>query len=706
MKKFSKVPTPENGITIKKSICTICDPATQCGLSLYLKDGEIIKVEGDENQPYGKGTLCPKGASTRQYVYHEERIKTPLRRTGERGSGEYTPISWEEAYEEIAEKLGEVKEKYGAHTTAFFTGYTKFYRPWLKRLCHSYGSPNYITESSACYLAQLLGQKLVYGERGDPHYAGGLRCLLVWSANHYYTNPGGARVQLAAKERGVKFIVVDPRITPTTERADIHLRLRPGTDGALALALANVIINEDLYDKEFVENYSHGFEEYKEYVQEFTPERGEELTGVPADLIREAARLFATESPSAILPTAANVCQNTNGVQNQRAMFSLVGLLGNFDKKGGQFATPNSFLHAAGLFESRQVEFRQSRPYSEMEPRMGADKYPVWMEMIDEEAQAISLPEMIDTGKPYPIKALVGFGMNYRMWPDSEGLKKALNKLDFFVATDLFMTDTCKMADIILPACSSLERSEFRCWPTGYVTCTSPVIPPLHDSRSDIDIICQLAKYIAPEDTLLASGFEKTLDWMLEPSGMTVEELQKHPSGMPVPNPIRPEEKKYLKRGFKTTTGKLEFYSPLLEKYGYDPLPTYVPPKYSKEGSPELAKEYPFILNTGSRMAMYVHTRTYRLPWTNSLRPNPATDLHPNDAQKLGFKQDDLVKIITPKGSIQVQVNITNIALEGVVHMYHGHPQADVNTLLEGDYVDPISGYTGYKASLCKLEKV
>ncbi len=710
MKKINKIPCEGSGIEIKKTVCAICDPSTQCGLSLYIKDGKVIKIEGDEDQFYAKGTLCPKGAANRQYLYNEERIQTPLRRVGPKGSGEFVPISWDEAYEEIAENFNKIKKEVGAESVVFASGYTKYYRPWLKRLCHSFGSPNYVTESSSCYLGMWLAQKLVFGDRGDPDYAGGLKCLLVWSSNPFYSSPGNARRLLASLKDGLKLIVVDPRRTPTTEKAHIHLRLRPGTDGALALAMAHVLITENLYNKEFVENYTYGFEEYRDYVMEYPPERGEEITGVPADLIREAARMFAQYSPSAVLPSAAPVVHHTNGVQNYRAVFSLVGLLGNFDVEGGQKVTPVSFLHGPGQFTSRQSEFRQSRPYSEMAPRLDLEAYPTWHRLVNEEAQGMDIPQQIRSGKPYPLKGMFALGLNHRMWADSSGMADALTKLDFFVNVDIFLTDTCKLADLVLPACTSMERSEFRCWGSGHAVCTSPAIPPLFQSKPDIQIMCELAKYIAPEDTLLASGFDATLDWILQPSGMTAESLRKYPSGTKVPNPQTVGYRKYLDGGFHTPSGKLEFVSKVLEddpKAEVDALPTYRPPKYSKEATPEMAKDYPMILNTGSRLPMFLHTRTYRLPWIRSLRPQtPEVELHPADGIKYNLKNGEEVRVSTPKGSVLVKVSLTTIAMEGVVHIYHGFNKADVNDLLDGDYKDPISGYPGYKGALCRIDKL
>jgi anaerobic selenocysteine-containing dehydrogenase len=705
-----KVPAPGTGIEVRKSICTICDPMTQCGLDLYVKDGKIIKVEGSKENPYSKGTLCSKGAASRQYIYNEARLKTPLKRIGPRGSGKFESVSWDEALDTIAAKFNEVKKQNGPESVVFFSGYTKYFRPYLKRLAHSFGSPNYLTESSTCFKALTMAQKLTFGLPGGPDMKN-TKCLLVWSANPFHTNPGVARAILKGKERGMKLIVVDPRETPTTALADVHLQVRPGTDGALALAMANVIINEKLYDQDFVADYSYGFEDYKEYVQQFTPEKCGELTGVPTDNIIRAAWLYGSAKPAAILPGASSVVHHTNGVQNYRAVFALVGLTGNYDIVGGNFFVPPSFIDTPGLIPTREHEFTQSKPWSEMRPKVGADRFPVWVEIIDEEAQAMHLPFQIQSGEPYPLKALIGFGMNHRMWPDSNGFLESLGKLDLFINVDIFMTETCKYADIVLPACTSVERSELRCYPMGYIIFTQPAITPLYDSRSDVEIIYELAARLGLDDPLFKAGYEASVDWILEPSGLSVAELKNHPGGMFVPNPMKLPKRRYLKVGFKTPSGRMEFKSKVLEKYqgrlGFEALPVYTPPKYSRESTPKLAQEYPFILNTGSRLPMYVHTRTFRLTWTNSLRPNhPAADINPTDAVPLGIRQDDPIRLSTPKDAIVVKANLTQMVQPGVIHMCHGHPEADVNLLFEGDYLDPLSGYPGFKSALCKVEKV
>jgi anaerobic selenocysteine-containing dehydrogenase len=549
--------------------------------------------------------------------------------------------------------------------------------------------------------------------------------MLIWTGNPFYSRTPAARAFMEAREGGVKFIVVDPRMSPIAAIADIHLRLRPGTDGALALAMANVIISEGLHDRQFVAEWTKGFDEYRAYAAEFPLERAEQITGVPAALIREAALLYATTKPAAMMPSSTPVVHHTNGVQNQRAVAALVGLTGNWDIPGGNVVQPPSWLETGGGFVTREGEFKMTRQWSELPPRVGAARFPVWTDMIDQ-GQAMDLPRHIDSGEPYPLRGLVAFGLNYRMFPDSLGFLEAIQKLDFIVDVDPFATDTAKYADIVLPACTSVERSELRCYPQKYVIFTQPVIEPLGESRSDHDIIFALADRLGlpyePGDhprggTYLPNGapdfndaFEATTDWILQPSGMTVAQLKEHPGGMPVPNPLPVSFRKYEKNGFPTPSGKMELTSSLLDKHsqhpGIDALPVYREPRLSAETTPEIAKDYPLILGTGTRLPMFIHSRTFRLPWTRSLRPDAAVDLNPADATRLGIRQGDRVELSTPNGAIEVKANVTELAHPGVAHMFHDYPEADVNTLLPGDYLDPISGFPGFKALLCAVRKV
>jgi anaerobic selenocysteine-containing dehydrogenase len=529
-------------------------------------------------------------------------------------------------------------------------------------------------------------------------------CILNWSSNPYYSSAPQVAVFLSAIERGVKIIDVGPLSTPLARQADVHLRLRPGTSGALALGMAHVIIKEGLFDREFVENWTFGFEEYSSYVRDFSPDATERITGVPADRIVKAARLYATSKPATMVNSASVTVHHTNGVQNHRAITALIGLTGNFDRKGGNRVIPTSYYHRATGLQTREQEFKQPRPWEEMAPRIGQDRYPVWCGMMDE-AQATMLPFQIQSKEPYPIRAIVGFGLNHRMWPASDFMKESLLKLDFFVDVDLFMTDSAKFADILLPACSSFERNELTIYPSRYAIWTEPVIPPLGQSRSDVDIIVDLAHRLNLKDPLLSQGHEACLDWMFEPSKIKIADIRKHPEGCFLRDqPATPYEK-YRASGFPTSSGKMEFTSNRLKEAGIEPLPAYREPSQSPVSTPEIARGYPLILTTGARLPMFMHSRMFRVPWARKLRPDPMADINPKDAKARGLAPDEWVTLATTRGSIRVRANVTELVPPGMVSIYHGDPLADANELIDPDYRDPISGYPGYKSLLCEVKK-
>jgi anaerobic selenocysteine-containing dehydrogenase len=395
---------------------------------------------------------------------------------------------------------------------------------------------------------------------------------------------------------------------------------------------------------------------------------------------------------------------HTNGIQNHRAITALVGLTGNFDRAGGNYVVPPTYLYVASGVLTRQQEFEQSRPWEKMPPRIGQDRYPVWCRLIPE-AQAIHLPFQIRSRKPYPVRAVLSFGMNHRMWPGSDFMRDSLKMLDFFVDVDLFMTDTARLADVVLPACSSFERSELKFYPEQYVIWTHPVIKPLGQSRPDVDIILDLASRLTPGDSLMKQGYEACVDWILAPSSLKVSDLRKYPGGYPLKDVRMPPYEKYEHTGFSTPSGKMEFASTILKDAGLDPLPRYQEPKLSQHSTPQVARKFPLILTTGARLPMYVHSRTFRLPWIRRLRPDPMVDINPIDAEARCVSQDDRVELSTQRGSIRVKANLTEVVPPGTVNIYHGYPGADINQLIEPDYLDPISGYPGFKSLLCEVTK-
>jgi anaerobic selenocysteine-containing dehydrogenase len=699
---MSKIPGTQTGIEVKKAICPIC--GNQCGIDAYVKDGRIIKIEGTEEYPTNRGTLCSKGQANRQYIYNPERLHAPSIRTGPRGSGEFLPVTWDKALDEVASRLLKIREESGPESVVFYAGYPKWFRPFLQRLCHTFGSPNFCSESSTCAGAPEVANRLTYGcVEANPDFKN-TACILNWSTNPY-SSVSKVAPFLNAIDRDVKIIDVGPLATPLSRQADIHLRLRPGTSGALALGMANVIIEEGLYDREFAENWTLGFEDYRSCARVFSPTVAAGITGVPADKIIEAARLYATSKPAAMVNSACATTHHTNGVQNHRAIISLIGLTGNFDRKGGnELIEPISYYHRTTGIQNRDHEFEMPHPWDEMALRIGQDQFPVWCKTFNE-AQATQLPFQIRSGKPYPIRAVVGFGLNHRMWPGSDFMRESLAKLDFFVDVDLFMTDTAKLADVVLPACSTFEREELTMTASRYARWSLPVISPVGESRSDVEIIVDLARRLTPEDSLLTQGQEVCLDWMFAPSGIRMSDIKKNPGGSFLKNRTEIPHEKYRQSGFRTPSGKMEFTSLILKEAGIDPLPVYIEPKQSLFSTPELAKEYPLTFTTGARLPMFVHSRMYRVPWTRKLHPDPTVDINPRDAQTRGIYPNEWVKLYTQRGSLSVRANVTELVPPGIVSMYHDFPGADVNELIDPDYRDPISGFAGFKSLLCEVKK-
>jgi len=701
----NKIPGEQTGITVKPTICAICEGgATSCGVNAYVKDGTVIKVEGMPEFPQNQGTLCAKGNAGRQYIYNKDRILTPLKRIGDRGTDAFEPISWQEAYDTIAEKLLAIKSETGPESVVFGVGFTKWLRPFAQRLALSFGSPNFATESSTCYLATQVAARLTYGDWGLPDLKKSA-CLLVWSRNPFYSGTPGAKKLIAAWQAGLKIIEVSPMVTHLSRYADMRLGLRPGTDGALALGMAHVMIREDLYDKAFVADWTVGFDLYKAYTRWFTPEQTEKITGVPARVIEAAARLFATTKPASIMTSASPTVHHTNGVQNHRAIICLSGLTGNYDAPGGNHVVPESWLHVATGIPTRQHEFMLPRDLKQMAPRVGQSPFPLWADLT-EEAQSVWLPFQIESRQPYPIRAVVAFGYNHRMWPGSDHFAKSLDKLDFFVDIDLFMTDTAKMADIVLPACSSFERSELRLYAGNHAILTQPVIPPLGDAKPDTEIIFELAKRIAPEDELLRQGYHNCLDWILVPAGLSVAELRQHPKGMALTALPLTAYHKYRANGFATPSGKMEFVSAKLQEAGFDGLPAYKEPAASPAATPETALQYPLVLGTGTRLPMYIHSRTFRNNWNRDLHPHPTIRMHPADAADRCIAHGDDVLLQTPRHAVKAKALVTETIRPGAVNIYHGWPEIEVNQLIAPDYLDPISGYPGFKSLLCDVRKV
>lgn len=691
----------KTGITVRRTVCEICTRG--CGLDAYVKDGQVVKVEGTAGNPTGFGYLCQKGQGSRSYIYREDRVRTPLRRTGPRGSGEFEPISWDEAYREIAEKLNLYKKESGADSVVFFSGYTKWYRAIYRRFIYSFGSQNYCTDDSLCYYSTYMANMLNAGTptRPDQRNSG---VFLGWAFNRYYSGSivETKRLEQYREENGLKVVIVDPRITPASQKlADIHLRPLPGTDGALAHGFANLFIQWDRIDHDYIRDHVYGFEEYAEYVRQFDVETVSRITTVPAEDIVAAAKMLTENGPMSIAEGASPLVHHVNGMQNYRAIMALSAITGNYDRKGGQIPLRFADPGYAGDNVLEDVFALDTFPYHYVK-KVGAKRFPLFTELV-EQGQDMDLARHILEKDPYPIRAIFALGMNFRMFPNDRHIAEAIKALDFFVDTDIFLTDTAKQADIVLPACTSFERGTFRNYGNGRVACTKPVIEPLYQSKSDVDILCELANVLELNDPLLRSGYRACVDLMLSQTGLTMEQLEEAEEQVPIPTFVNYPAGLNTSIGYATLTGKYELKSKLIEQrftqFGLDPLPTYRPSIDESE-----AGAYPLVLNSGGRLTNAIHSRLHDSKWHRAMRPEPMADIHPEDAGAQGISQGDDIWLETSTGRIPVKANLSWTVKKGVVFMFQGYREADVDSILPERF-DPYSGYPGIKSARCRIEK-
>jgi len=704
-KLLAKIPCAETGIEIKKTVCDICAPDHHCGIDAYVKDGKVIKVEGSMEHPYSHGKLCTKGLCSRQYIYREDRIRTPMKRAGARGEGKLEPISWDEAYAIIAENMNKIKAEYGPHSVAFFAGHGKWFRPMMQRFAYDFGSVNFGSDISVCNASLIFARVASAGCNYAPDIAHA-NTFLGWAFNSYYSSYHDLMAVQALKDRGGKVIIIDTRITPAVKNlADIFLQIKPGTDGALAHGMAKLIIDNGWTDDDFIKDHTFGFEEYRAYIQQFDLPATSRITGIPEHLIYEAAKLYATNGPACINEAVFNMAHHYNGQQSYRAITGLNALTGNFDRAGGALPSADTYnLRAAG-FTTREGEF--SCAHMPDYPRLGVGRFPLF-DLFMKEYQANILPEQILTGDPYPIKAVFAMGMNVRMLPDTAYTRKALEALDFFVDTDLFMTEATKYADIVLPVCTSFERGEFKVYPGGYAMMTKPVIEPLYDSKNDVQILIDLMPYLGIEDELLAKGYDACIDWIIDGCGVTVEDLKKSDGCVKVPAAQKYVPGSYLAGGMGTPSGKYEFKSNLIgmfaESHNLNPLAVYE--DCFADSAPGDDVKYPYIMTTGARIPNSIHSRLHEVPWARSLRPIPHMEISLDDAQELALKSEDLVEVSSPTGSIQVLVHVSGKIQKGNVHLVHGYKECDSSQLINHKHLDPYSGFPGYKSVRCNIRKV
>lgn len=690
----------------RPAIC--CGCSQQCGLRVRLTASRVTRITGDRHHPSSAGFICPKGAHAHELHYHADRVHTPLKRVGARGGGRWQPIGWDQALDEIAAKLAALAAESGPETVAYSYG-TLHGADWGigERFMNLFGSPNTVGQDKICYGPTAVGESLTYGF-GPTVFTypvpGVTRCVVVWGMRPSASAPLLWRQILRARAAGASLVVIDPEHTKEARKADLWLPILPGTDAALGLGLIHAIIFADLYDREFVERETLGFEALRERARDYPPVRVAELTGVPATTIDAAARLIAARGP-ALLAAGNGLCQGgPMAVQNGRVIACLVALTGNLGREGGhRLAGPprDIISNGAAMAAAALPPVRRAR-------RLGAEVFPLIGAGHDAIDSAMSrawygqrhllswtataheptLWRAITTGDPYPVRALIlqhhnPIGASANLGAAAAALTSP--RLELLVAHDLFVNASSSVADYLLPAAHWLEKPFFSlgygymAFAGDYVETQFAPLAPEHEHRSDYDLWRDLGRRLgqAGQWAATAEAFWQTL---LAPAALDFAALAAL-SGPLIGPGARADRGAggEAPAAYGTPSGRVEFESSLLAGWGLDPLPQYRQPDIFAG-----AAGYPLVLTTGGRVIEGFHQNAQQMPWFRRKYCEPVVRLHPETAARHGVEDGAYVEIATPVGSVRQRARVTRDVRPGVV-------QADRWWYPEGinDPVDP-----------------
>jgi anaerobic selenocysteine-containing dehydrogenase len=672
--------------------CTLCYHS--CGARVTVENGKAVKIKGLESHPLNMGRLCPKGANALEVVYSPDRLKQPLKRV----NGDLVPIAWEQALDEIADKLNRLEKEHGPQVLAFFCGSIGVENLEMATLVHllrsGLGSPNFFSVESICYRMRIRTRQMTFGRY--PTEEPNAKLYLLWGHNPDESDFPLRFFLRKNLKKGAKLVVIDPKRIPLANRADMYLRIRPGTDGALALAMMNVIIGENLCDREFVTRHTYGFDKLVEHVAQYTPEWAAEITWISPDDIRKLARLFAATKGASIFQGTCTQDQTANGTQNSRAFAVLQTITGNINVPGGWVTGPTP------RFGNPGYSLGGSDP-------IGSDQYPLFFDLWGRKTP-YGVVTLVPESIPDKLKSFLVIGGNPLIsMPDSRAFKEAFAKLDLLVVHDLFLTETAKAAHYVLPACSHLEK-----WGVAYTYNVCHCIPflmlrkqciePLNESWSEWRFLTELAKRLDLAQNFPWASEQEFVAFMLQPSGLSFNYLLNE----------KPEGDFYAKKSyetpeghFRTPSGKIEIYSEAVKRVGFDPLPTFLEPERGpRRGAEDFLKKYPLILSVGNRNLYYTHSQQRQVKFLTKRVPEALCELAPGTARKYNIQDGDLTIIETNRGRVKMKARVDERVAEGIVLVPHGwEGEANGNLLTDVSCREPIMGYPDQKSLQCCIRR-
>jgi thiosulfate reductase/polysulfide reductase chain A len=713
----------EGDIKTTYNVCDICP--WRCGVVVHTVNGVVRKIDGNPADPKSRGMLCARGQGGVSFMYDPDRLQSPMIRTGERGSGQFKEVTWEEALDYVAAALLQVKEKHGEESLAVF-GHTSGDHWFADHFAQAWGTPNAAKPSSSlCLSPRDEAATLTYGSAVGGHEP------VDWDTIQAFTLIGShigedARNTLMqdfanAQARGAKVIVVDPRFSSVAAKADYWLPIKPGTDTALMLAWMNVLITESLYDAAYVEEWTQGFEELAAHVAAFTPDWAAGITDLPAAQIRETALVMAENLPSsAVIPGRHTTWYGTDS-QRMRSTYLVNALLGAYGREGGMYFNKSVYLDQYPLPPYTVTGSSGGCSAEPGEESAELPLGPTGKARADGVRETFmrgptAMQELIDpmiTGDPYPIKALIAYGVNLlNSIPNPERTIEALKALDFVVAIDVLPQEHIAWADVVLPEATYLERYE-DLWAvphkTPYIAMREPAADPLYDSKPGWWISRELGMRVGLEEFYKWETIEEWIDKRLVSVGSSLEDMRAQ-GGV-----IIQKGKPYLEdfdgsSPFHTASGKINLYSEELADAGHDPMPVYEPTDEPPTGY--------FRLLYG-RSPVHTFAKTQNTPVLHDIDPENEVWVNADAAEQLGVKDGDYVMLENQDGarSGPVQVKATQRIRHDAVFMAHGfghnspgltraHGKGASDTKLQTRYkLDPISGGAGMRVNFVRLDK-
>jgi len=682
----------------RETVCRLCSAC--CPVTVDIRDEKLVRAERKSFLPLEKRLQCPKLNAAAEIVYSPDRVLRPLIKTKGASGDAFREASWDEALDLVADKFAYFKQTHGAETVCWLRGMAADWGAqwdYANRLMNVFGSPNTIGNGSVCHVARDMAHVYTYGAMTLPQPKNA-RCIVIWGKNDRNTAPGASEAILHAKQRGAKLIVIDPVKTPFAKMADIWLQIKPGHDGQLAMAMLNEIIANGLYDDAFVKDYCIGFDALKLAASAYPADTVAPRLWLDADMIRQAARLYATTKPGCIIE-GNGLDMHLQVFETTRAVCMLRAVTGNLDRDGGDFIPQPVPL--------RNIQLKERLPAGVLPITQAYPLFNDFHETWGLHAQSCLVDAILDE-KPYPIRMLVvQSGNPVVTMTDAGRVRKAFEKLEFLVAIDLFRNRTAELADVILPASSCFEKTQLNrsSMRNSPVILQNQVIDWLGDSRPDWKIVFDLGRRLGFQSEFPWRTAEEAIDDQLTPAGLTVQMLRQTPDGLRA-TPLQFE--KYRTRGFSTPSGKVEFFSKRLLKEGHPPVPF-------KDGGAENPISFAdtsaadaVIGMSGERTNRFTHTQFHNIPSLFKQEHEGYVDLHPEDARERNIVEGQLLKISTPRGHVRMKARLSDVVHPGSIRIGWGwgevDPECNVNNLTDDDHRDPVTGTPSNRSFMCRIE--